>query len=288
MRSLRVGGVGVGMMSDVTEWEARGDSGPVWSRPWFLNTLSLATFVALVIFQYRWWHDHGRPLAWVLLPLTPFLAFLPSGIIVKSFRKRWTARWAGENGFEYRRSSEWPVPTWDFPPFNIGRARRYRIRDTMRGRVGDYPAIFFHLTWLHNNRINVSTHYRNVFVLTLPAALPRLTLGVTLDMTTGARVEFESADFNDKFSVYSANPGFAHAVLTPRTIGELLDIAGRHGGAVMLTKFEIVGNLLVGTTTLGNRPREIGAVFDAMRVIADGIPRFVWTDYGSPAEREHA
>ncbi|WP_067707442.1 DUF3137 domain-containing protein [Nocardia yamanashiensis] len=264
--------------ADEQAWEV---ASSVWARPVLLNTLSTATFIALVVAQYWWWHDHGRPFSWVLLLATPALAFLPSGLIVKSFRKRWTAEWAAANGFRYRRASDWPVPVWDFPPFNIGRARRFRVRDCMEGRAGGYPASFFHVTWLHNNRINVSTHYRNVFAITLPAALPRLTMGITLDSTTGDRVEFESADFNDRFSVYCSKPAFAHAVLTPRTIDQLVHLTKSHGSAVMLTKFEIVGNLLVGITTLGNRPHEIGGVFDAMRVVADGIPRFVWTDYGT-------
>lgn len=274
-------------MSDTTGREANDQSGSLWSRPRVLNALSLATFAVLVILQYRWWHEHGRPFAWVLMPATPLLAFVPSGIIVKSFRQRWTSKWAQENGFRYLRAADWPVPAWDFPPFTIRRARRFRIRDTMEGTVGDYPARFFHLTWLHSNRISVSTHYRNIFVLTLPAALPRMTMGVTLDGTTGGRVEFESADFNDHFTVRSANPAFAHAVLTPRTIDQLVNLARRHGGAVMLTKFEIFDNLLVGVTTLGNRPHDLTGVFDAMRVIADGIPRFVWTDYGTPVTDPH-
>lgn len=251
--------------------------GPIWARPRFLNTLTFMTFVVLVIVQGIWWRDHGKPFSWILLPATPLLAFLPSGLIVKSFRKRWTARWAEQHGFSYERAVDWPVPAWNFPPFTIRRARRMRVRDAMQGRVGAYPASFFHLTWLNNNKINVSTHYRNVFVLELPTALPRLTMGPNFDTTAGTQVEFESADFNDKFSVYSSNPAFAHAVFTPRTIDRLIDL-GRREPAVRLTKFEITGNRLVGVTTLGNRPWEIAAVFDAMRVIAEGIPRFVWSD----------
>ncbi|WP_228824664.1 DUF3137 domain-containing protein [Nocardia blacklockiae] len=251
--------------------------GPIWALPRFLNTLTFLTFSVLVVVQGIWWRDHGEPFSWVLLPATPLLAFLPSGLIVKSFRKRWTARWAEQHGFSYQRAAGWAVPAWNFPPFTIRRARRMRVRDAMRGTVGAYPASFFHLTWLNNNRINVSTHYRNVFVLELPTALPRLTMGPNFDTTAGTQVRFESAEFNDKFAVYSSNPAFAHAVFTPRTIDRLIDL-GRQRPAVLLTKFEITGNYLVGVTTLGNRPLEITSIFDAMRVIAEGIPRFVWSD----------
>ncbi|MGY0497890.1 DUF3137 domain-containing protein [Nocardia sp. FBN12] len=257
---------------------------PFWTGPRFLDAVTAMTFVVLVILQYGWWRDHGRPFSWVLVLATPLLAFVPSGIIVKAVRKRWTARWADEHGFVYHRAAGWPVPEWDFPPFTIGRARRFRVRDAMQGRIGSYPASFFHLTWLHNNKINISTHYRNVFIIDLPAALPRLTMGPTLDLSTGDRVEFESADFNKHYSVHSSNPAFAHAVFTPRTI-ELLVNLGPRRQAASVTKFEIVGNQLVGVTILGNRPREIGTVFEVMRIVAEGIPRFVWTDYATQSDR---
>ncbi|MFD3593543.1 DUF3137 domain-containing protein [Nocardia sp. NPDC058640] len=259
-----------------------GGSDPFWAGPRFLNVVTAVTFVVLAILQYVWWRDHGRPFSWVLLLATPALAFLPAGIVVKAFRKRWTARWADEHGFVYHRATGWAVPEWDFPPFTIGRARRFRVRDGMQGRIGNYPARLFHLTWLNNNKINVSTHYRNVFILDLPAALPRLTMGPTLDTSTGDQVEFESADFNKHFSVHSSNPAFAHAVFTPRTIEQLVNL-GTYLPTAALTKFEIVGNQLVGVSILGNRTREIDTVFEAMRIVAEGIPRFVWTDYATPA-----
>ncbi|TCJ93276.1 DUF3137 domain-containing protein [Nocardia alba] len=261
-----------------------GGSDPFWSGQRFLNAVTVVTLVALVFAQYWWWRDHGRPFSWVLLLATPALAFLPAGIVVKAMRKRWTARWADEHGFDYQRAAAWPVPEWDFPPFTIGRARRFRVRDAMRGRIGRYPAGFFHLTWLNNNKINISTHYRNVFVVDLPAALPRLTVGLTSDLTTGDRVEFESADFNERFFVHSSNPAFAHAIFTPRTIEGLVHL-GLRSPAASATKFEIVGNQLVGVTILGNRPHEITTVFEAMRIVADGIPGFVWTDYATPLTR---
>ncbi|MGW0246398.1 DUF3137 domain-containing protein [Nocardia goodfellowii] len=254
---------------------------PIWARPRFHTVSTFATFVVLVLAQGLWWRDHGEPFSWILLPATPFLAFLPAGVIVKSRRKRWTRRWAEQRGFTYHPDAGWAVPTWNFAPFDISRARRMRVRDAMQGTVGAYPARFFHLTWLNNNKINLSTHYRNVFVLELPTPLPRLTMGPNFDTTAGTQVEFESAEFNDKFAVYCSNPAFAHAVFTPRTIDRLIDL-GRGVPAIRLTKFEIAEDRLVGVTTLGNRPREIGAVFDAMRVIADGIPRFVWSDHAVP------
>ena len=251
---------------------------PFWCRTWFLNTLSAATFALLVAFQVWWWIGHGGPILWVLLIVTPIFAFVPSGMIVKYRRRTWLTSWADAHGFAYQRDPGWPIPAWDFPPFSTNRARRQRIRDGMTGSFGPYPASFLHLTWINNNKVQASTHYRNVFIMTMPVALPRLTLGVTLDMSTGPTVQFESAVFNDRFHVQCADPRFAHAIFTPRTIDALLECS-RTSGAVTMSKFEFAGNQLVATSTLGNRPGQISEIFTAMRIIIDGVPHFIWREF---------
>lgn len=242
------------------------------------------TFAVLLALQILVWIRWGRPISWVLLIGTPLLAFVPSGVIVKAKRASWMRSWAAAQGFTYVDRPSWPIPDWNFPPFSTTRARRRRIRDGVTGTVDGRPAHMFHYTWWNNNRIQFSSHYRNVFVLDLPTALPRLTLGVNIDTTTGDRVAFESADFDRDFHVYSTDQAFAHAVFTPRTIDALLELR-RQSTAVMLTKFEIVDDRFVATTTLGNRPADITAVFTAMHLIVDGIPHWVWTDRRQPPTR---
>lgn len=269
-----------GRREDVRREDGRRESGiPFWSRSAFLNWLSALTFVVLLAAQIWWWHDHGRPLTWVLLVATPLLAFLPAGVILKVMRRRWTRAWATANDFTYRRDPQWPEPQWEVPPFSVRRARRKRIRDGVTGWRGAYPARYFHYTWWNNNRVQVSSHYRNVFALRLPAALPRLTLGINIDTSSGDRVLFESSDFNDRFMVYCPDAAFAHAVFTPQTIDALLTLS-RRDATLALTKFEILGDEFIAITTRGNRPVEISQVFDALVTIADGIPRFVWRDRG--------
>lgn len=252
-----------------------GHADPVWARGWFTTTLSAITLVALVAFHLWWWRGHGEPISWVLLIATPLIAVLPAGLIVAARRRRWVQAWARDNGFSYAREPGWPIPEWDFPPFSVTRARRQRIRDGMTGRIGDHPATYFHFTWINNNRVQASTHYRNVFVLTMPDALPRLTLGINLDPSTGSRVLFESAVFNDRFQVYCHDPAFAHAVITPRTMDALLTLSTT-SGAAMMSRFEIAGDRAVATSTAGNRPEQISEVFEALRIIVDGVPPFVW------------
>ncbi|RMI35826.1 DUF3137 domain-containing protein [Nocardia stercoris] len=214
----------------------------------------------------------------MLLLTTPMQAFVPTGIVMLAFRKRWTARWAAVHGFAYQRKTGWPVPDWNFPPFSNRSACRFRVRDGMRGSVGGFAASFFHVTWLANYKVSVGPRSRNVFVLRLPRALPRLSVGVSFDSGKGDSVQFESAHFNDRFFVYCADPVFAHAVFTPRTVERLVELKWS-GGAT--TKFEIVGDLLVAISTAGNLPNQIGDIFEIMRIIADGVPRFVWNDYGT-------
>ncbi|GAB35879.1 DUF3137 domain-containing protein [Gordonia otitidis] len=254
-------------------------AGPFWSRSWFTSLITAVTFVGLVAFHVWWWMGHGKPVAWILLLGTPFLAFLPAGVIAKLSQRRWAREWAQANGFAYFPETNWPVPTWDFPPFSTGRARAKRVRDGMSGMVGTHPATFFRYTWINNNRVQITTHQRSVFVLRLPTALPRLTLGTTMDLSTGKRVEFESEDFNSRFFVHSTDPGFAHAVFTPRTIDALMSLR-KARGALLVTKIEIAGSELVATSTMASRPEAITAVFEVMRIIADGIPRYLWIDRG--------
>ena len=276
-------------MDDITpaaEWSpATPTTTPWWNRPRFLTWLTVVTFVALVAFHVWWWSQHGRPIAWVLLIATPILCFVPSGFLVKVSQRSWTTAWARAHGFDHEPKPAWPLPQWNFPPFSTSRARRKRLTNGMRGRVGRFPATYVHYSWWNNNRIQFSSHYRNVFVLELPSALPRLTIGPTTDMSVGGRVEFESADFAQKFSVASKDHRFAHAVITPRTINALVDLS-RRSTAAAVTKFEIADEFLVGVSPLGSRPPQITEIFAAMHAIAEGIPDHIWADRSRAVTQE--
>jgi hypothetical protein len=250
----------------------------VMPAPALLNTLSAVTFVALVVFQIvNWPLILGAVMPSLTLALaTPLLAFLPSGMIVGSLRRRETRAWAGAHGFTHDRRSDWPVPQFDVAPFNIQRARRRRIADAMTGQVGDYPAWHVHYRWLNNNRINVSTHYRNVCGLTLPRPLPPLTLGPTISPDAGKTVKFESIDFNDLWWVTCPQERFAKAAITPQTMDRLLALDVPVTGN---TRIVIVGRELLAISIGGNRGSDITRLYSALRIIADGIPPYVWDEW---------
>jgi hypothetical protein len=244
------------------------------------NALSAVTFVALVVFQILYWPlILGALLPSVTVALaTPALAFLPSGVIVASLRRRETRAWAGAHGFTFHRRPDWPMLRFDVAPFNIRRSRRRRIADAMTGRVGDHAAWYVHYRWLNNNKINVSTHYRNVFALTLPRPLPPLSIGPTISPAAGKTVKFESIDFNDVWWVSSPQERFAKAAITPQTMDRLLALDVPVTGT---TRIVIVGRELLAISIGGNRGCDITRMYCALRIIADGIPPYVWDEWAT-------
>jgi hypothetical protein len=251
-----------------------------------LNTLSAVTFVALVVAQILCW----PMLFGFLLPsltvalATPLLAFVPSGLIVGALRNREATAWARAHGFTYQRRPGWDVPRFDVAPFNIGRARRRRIVSAMTGAVGNHPAWYVHYRWLNNNRVQVSTHYRNVFALTLPRGLPPLTIGPTISPDAGQTVKFESIDFNEKWWVTCPDARFAKAAITPQTMDRLLAL---DLPVTATTRIVIVGHELLAISMGGSRGSDITRIYAALRIIADGIPRYVRNEW-STAEPEFA
>lgn len=252
-----------------------------------LNVLSALTFVTLVVVQSLLW----PAIFGLLLPsltvavATPLLAFVPSGLVVAALRRRETRAWSGAHGFIYHRQPDWAVPQLDVAPFNIRRARCRRITDGMTGQVGNHPAWHMHFRWLNNNRVQLSTHYRNIFALTLPYCLPPLTIGPTISPTAGKTVEFESIDFNDMWSVVCPDERFAKAAITPQTIDRLLALDLPVTGS---TRILIVGRELLAISIGGNRSAEITRVYSALRIIADGIPPYVWDECAIDHEESRA
>ena len=244
-----------------------------------LNALNAVTFVALVVVQIVYWPLVGFFLPSVTVAVaTPLLAFVPSGVVIAALRRHEVKSWAHAHGFSYLRRPDWAVPQFDVAPFNIGRARRKRIVDAMTGTVGNHPAWHMHYRWLNNNRIQVSRHYRNVFGLTLPSALPPLSIGPTISTSSGKTVRFESIDFNDKWWVTCPDERFAKSAITPQTMDRLLAL---DVPVAANTRIVIVGRELVAISMAGNRGSDIARTYAALRIIADGIPRYVWDEWAT-------
>ncbi|MCV7171781.1 DUF3137 domain-containing protein [Mycobacterium manitobense] len=249
-----------------------------------LNVLTAGTFVALVAVQFAWWPAlFGSILPSVTVALaTPLLALVPSGMIIAGLRRREMRAWSRAHGFVHHRRPDWPVPQFDVAPFTVGRARRRRVADGMTGTVGRHPAWFIHYTWWNNNWFTVTSHFRNVFALTLPRALPALSIGPTIDPGAGSTVPLESIDFNDVWAVATRDERFARAVITPATMDRLLAL---DLPVTANTRISIVGRELLAISIGGNRGSDITRIYTALRIIADGIPPYVW-DVWSVSDQE--
>ncbi|MFT3900543.1 MAG: DUF3137 domain-containing protein [Gordonia sp. (in: high G+C Gram-positive bacteria)] len=243
-----------------------------------LTLISLATFIVLVVLEVTRWPLLFSTRSSVLLAIvTPALAFFPAGIIVKSLRRTELRSWAHAHGFTLDEHPTVPVPQLDIEPFTIARARRKRVRAVMSGKVGRYPAGYLYYTWWNNNRIQFTSHYRNVFSLTLPKALPALSIGPTISTRAGDVVEFESITFNEQWAVLCPDQRFAKAALPPTTLDGLLSM---DLPVTANTRIAIVGRQLLAISIGGSRGDDITRLYRTLQVIADGIPRYVWEEYG--------
>lgn len=184
--------------------------------------------------------------------------------------------------WQFRASDPFNLPDrWPGTPFDVGHDRR--AKNVVTGEVKGRPMVAFDYTYKTESRdsegrTSTTTHAYAVYALGMPCALPELQLapegvfgrlGTALGMQD---IELESEDFNRKYRVRCPVPKVATDVLTPRTMELLLhvptmrlrfagsDVLCWEGGCVNAA--EIVNR----TTVMAN--------------ILDGVPAFVWKDYG--------
>ncbi|HZX07484.1 hypothetical protein [Kribbella sp.] len=112
----------------------------------------------------------------------------------------------------------------------------------------------------------------HVIAYDLPYALPPLTVGPKNPLVPGQ--EFESARFNQQFTVESADPRYASAVLNPRMMAMLVDDYNH-------VSWRIEGRTLV-TWGVGywTKPMVFEAKYLFERIV-ELIPPFVIEDYGA-------
>jgi hypothetical protein len=173
---------------------------------------------------------------------------------------------------------------WNCPPFFQGRNRR--ARDVISGAIGtgaltrSFVAFdYSYVTDSNNGKSSSSTTHRfAICAVRLPAYLPRLTITpeTTLSRLGNAVVrediDLESEAFNRRFHVQCPDPKFASDALPPRTMQALLARSPLH--------FRIEGCDALcwepGVTT----PIALLERLSTLSAFVDGIPEFVWHDYG--------
>jgi len=189
---------------------------------------------------------------------------------------------AMSKGWQYLAGDPFNLPgRWPGHPFGKGYGRR--ASNVVTGTVGLYPMVAFDYVYKEDStdsKGNRTTHTYNfaVCALAMPCALPELQLapegvfsriGQALGMQD---IELESEDFNRRYRVRCPDRKLATDILTPRTMETLLRVDGfcvRFAGADAVCA--VSGRL--HAADLLNRTAAIAA-------LVDGIPTFVWKDYG--------
>ncbi len=194
------------------------------------------------------------------------------------------------NGWTYLHRVDQYVDRWNGNPFDDGDHRR-----TDNGLTGTYRGVTFvafeymydtHSTDSKGNR-TTTTHHYSVIALELGIGCPDVSVtpeGVFSPLAgrvLGSDIELESEDFNRTFTVLCKDRKFASDVLHPRTMQALLpytDVGvGIRGGDALAVK---PGKLV---------PDAITRRLDALLVILEGVPEFVWKDLGGkPVGLVHA
>jgi hypothetical protein len=173
---------------------------------------------------------------------------------------------------------------WNCPPFFQGRNRH--ARDVISGTVGtgqcarSFVAFdYSYVTDSNNGKSRSSTTHRfAICAIRVPTYLPALAVTPESALTRLGNVvvhddiDLESEDFNRRFRVQCPDPKFASDALPPRTMQALLARSPVH--------FRIEGCDVLcwepGVTT----PVALLERLATVSAFVDGIPDFVWHDYG--------
>ncbi|MFL6238321.1 MAG: hypothetical protein ACJ735_02345 [Actinomycetes bacterium] len=173
---------------------------------------------------------------------------------------------------------------WHCPPFGQGRHRRARnvILGTYHGAAAPWQFAAFDYSYVTDSSDSKSsssqTHRFAVCAVSLPTYLPPLCVTPSNLLTRmsnavlGEQIELESEDFNRRFHVESPVPKFASDVLPPRTMESLLRATPLH--------LRVQGDVVLCWEPGVLTPLPLLARLATVCAFADGIPGFVWHDYG--------
>ena len=186
------------------------------------------------------------------------------------------------NGWQYAARDPFGLPQrWHGTPFDAGYDRH--AQNVVTGEVKGRPMVAFDYSYKTDStdsegKRTTTTHNFGIYALGMPCALPELHLGPEgvfsrIGKAIGMQdIELESEEFNRRYRVRCPNPKLATDVLTPRTMEMLIhapkmrfrfvgsDVLCYEGGCISAA--EIINR----TTVLAN--------------VLDGVPAFVWKDYG--------
>lgn len=225
-----------------------------------------------------------------LLPFSPLVLFFlavpllfGAALWYQAHREKVARAWASRVGWTYVGRNPALVGRWRGEPFDVGsgRAATEVVTGTWAGRA----AASFAYEYTTGSGKNRSTHYFHVVTLQLPTFLPTLELtpdgaGAKIAKAFGGQdLQFELAEFNERWRVEARDPRFAHAVVHPRLMERLM-----HQDALGM-RIRIEGTDILCWTS--GRP-DLDAVAHRLHVLSavvDHVPRFVWLEHGHDPAR---
>ena len=172
---------------------------------------------------------------------------------------------------------------WNCPPFFQGRSRQAHNVITGTWGTAARPFVAFDYSYVTDSNSSrgssSETHKFAICAMRLPTYLPSLCLTPDSaicrlgNVLTGSDIELESEDFNRRFHVECPDPKFASDALPPRSMQALLARTSLH--------FRINGRDVLCWETGVTTPAALLERLSTVAAFVDGIPEFVWHDYGS-------
>ena len=190
-------------------------------------------------------------------------------------------------GWQFTGHDAWGLPhRWHGTPFDSGFDKH--AENVITGEHQGHPLVAFDYSYKTQSRdskgnTTTTTHRYMVVALGMPCALPELHVGPEgvfsrIGKAVGLEdIELESEDFNRAFRVRCPDPKLATDILTPRTMEMMLA-----SGPI---RFRLVGSDALAYNNGCLDAPELQRAAHILANVVDGVPSFVWRDYGLPDQR---
>lgn len=188
---------------------------------------------------------------------------------------------ATRHGWAYTEDDPAYVNRWEGPPFNAGSGRK--AVNVVTGEHHGHPFMMLehrHQTVGHTGQQTTThTHWHTIYVLTLPARVPKLELkprgflsGIA-DLFGVQDIEVGHEEFDRRMRVRSDDEQYARLFLSgPSTAQAILDLGDM--------QLRVVGNELLALESGRQVANRGPARLDQLTTIARSIPGTIWTTYG--------
>jgi len=197
------------------------------------------------------------------------------------------ARFASQHGMSYSAVGYVDSPGYDFPLLReVHDSDRSGYNNVLAGRWQDLPvkeADYWYATGVGGSQRGRPSYF-SIVVVDLAVTVPYVSVRKNSLFAQAAdepfdRVDFESEDFNSKFTVRALDTEFAVTLIDAGMIQWLMSAGGKFA-------FDIGGcNLLVSCGQLPDT--SLVRLFDAAAGFIDHIPPAVWAEYGGQAANSH-